>query len=428
MDFILNYIDFVLHIDRHLDVLIQTYGTWVYLILFAIIFCETGLVVTPFLPGDSLLFVTGTIAARGSLDLQTTLILLVSAAIIGDNVNYWIGRFVGQKIVERKWVKQEYLDRTHHFYEKYGGKTIFIGKFLPIIRTFAPFVAGIAKMTYPKFLAFNISGAITWMCVFILGGYYVGNLPFVKKNFTMVILAIIVLSVLPSVVELIRARRQAKRGSSGALDGFGNAGAFEPKETGPMDLLTAIILGIIEGVTEFLPISSTGHMILASDLMGLEHTEFLKSFEIAIQVGAISSVVFLYWRLLLVDFEVIKRVIVAFIPTGVLGLTLYRVVKSYLLGSTAVVLWSLFLGGLFLIAFEYWHREKEDAAERNPPDVIQDRPHHRPFPVHCHGPGGVPLGVHHHRRADPGAEEERPSWSSPFCLPYRPCWPQRFTT
>jgi membrane-associated protein len=214
MDFILNYIDFVLHIDRHLDVLVQTYGTWVYLILFAIIFCETGLVVTPFLPGDSLLFVTGTIAARGSLDLQTTLILLVSAAIIGDNVNYWIGRFVGQKIVERKWVKQEYLDRTRHFYEKYGGKTIFIGKFLPIIRTFAPFVAGIAKMTYPKFLAFNISGAITWMCVFILGGYYVGNLPFVKKNFTMVILAIIVLSVLPSVVELIRVRRQAKRGSS----------------------------------------------------------------------------------------------------------------------------------------------------------------------------------------------------------------------
>jgi len=129
-----------------------------------------------------------------------------------------------------------------------------------------------------------------------------------------------------------------------------------------MDLLTAIILGIIEGVTEFLPISSTGHMILASDLMGLEHTEFLKSFEIAIQVGAISSVVFLYWRLLLVDLEVIKRVVVAFLPTGVLGLTLYRVVKSYLLGSAAVVLWSLFLGGRLLIALEYWHREKEDAA------------------------------------------------------------------
>jgi len=211
MDFIVNYIDFVLHIDRHLDGLIQTYGTWVYLILFAIIFCETGLVVTPFLPGDSLLFVTGTIAARGSLDLQTALMLLAAAAIIGDNVNYWVGRFVGAQIVERGWVKEEYLDRTHHFYEKYGGKTIFIGKFLPIIRTFAPFVAGIGKMTYPKFLAFNISGAITWMCVFILGGYFFGNLPFVKQNFTLVILAIIVLSVLPSVFEFIRARRQIRQ-------------------------------------------------------------------------------------------------------------------------------------------------------------------------------------------------------------------------
>ena len=211
MDFIVNYIDFVLHIDRHLDGLIQTYGTWVYLILFAIIFCETGLVVTPFLPGDSLLFVTGTIAARGSLDLQPTLMLLAAAAIIGDNVNYWVGRFVGARIVERGWVREEYLDRTHHFYEKYGGKTIFIGKFLPIIRTFAPFVAGIGKMTYPKFLAFNISGAITWMCVFILGGYFFGNLPFVKQNFTLVILGIIVLSILPSVFEFIRARRQIRQ-------------------------------------------------------------------------------------------------------------------------------------------------------------------------------------------------------------------------
>ena len=216
MDFLLNYIDFVLHIDRHLDGLIQTYWTWVYLILFAIIFCETGLVVTPFLPGDSLLFVTGTIAARGSLDLQTTLLLLTAAAIVGDNVNYWIGRFVGAKIVERGWVRREYLDRTHHFYEKYGGKTVFLGKFLPIIRTFAPFVAGIARMTYPKFLAFNISGAITWMCVFILGGYYFGNLPFVKNNFTLVILAIIVLSVLPSVIEFLRARRHIRQAGQAA--------------------------------------------------------------------------------------------------------------------------------------------------------------------------------------------------------------------
>ena len=214
MDFLLNYIDFVLHIDRHLDGLIQTYGTWVYLILFAIIFCETGLVVTPFLPGDSLLFVTGTIAARGSLDLQTTLILLVSAAIIGDNVNYWIGRFVGQKIVERNWVRQEYLDRTHHFYEKYGGKTVFLGKFLPIIRTFAPFVAGIGKMGYPRFATFNVAGGIAWVAVCLFSGFWFGNLPWVNQHFELVVVGIVLVSVMPMVVEYLLAQRRARQAFS----------------------------------------------------------------------------------------------------------------------------------------------------------------------------------------------------------------------
>jgi len=213
MDFIFNYIDFLIHFDRHLGGILQQYGTYTYAILFLIIFCETGLIVTPFLPGDSLLFVVGTFAAREDLDRNTLLMLLPLAAIIGDNVNYWVGHFFGPRMAEKgksRWIRQEYMDRTGHFYEKYGGKTVFLGKFLPIIRTFAPFVAGIGSMTYPRFLFFNITGAITWVFVFVLGGYFFGNLPFVKKNFTMVILAIIVLSVLPSVVELIRARRQAK--------------------------------------------------------------------------------------------------------------------------------------------------------------------------------------------------------------------------
>ena len=216
MDFIFNYIDFLIHFDRHLGGILQQYGTYTYAILFLIIFCETGLVVTPFLPGDSLLFVVGTFAAREDLDRNTLLMLLPLAAIVGDNVNYWVGHFFGPRMAEKKksrWIRQEYLDRTRHFYEKYGGKTVFLGKFLPIIRTFAPFVAGIGSMTYPRFLFFNITGAITWVFIFVLGGYFFGNLPFVKKNFTMVILAIIVLSVLPSLFELIRARRQAKRGS-----------------------------------------------------------------------------------------------------------------------------------------------------------------------------------------------------------------------
>lgn len=210
MDILFGYLDFLIHFDRHLDWIVQTYGFWTYLILFAIVFCETGLVVTPFLPGDSLLFVTGTFAARGVMEMEALLALLSIAAILGDNVNYWVGYLMGPRMVERRkirWVKQEYLDRTHYFYEKYGGKTVFLGKFLPIIRTFAPFVAGIGTMTYPRFLMFNISGAITWVFVFILGGFFFGNLPFVKKNFTFVILSIIILSLMPGIIEFVRHRR-----------------------------------------------------------------------------------------------------------------------------------------------------------------------------------------------------------------------------
>ena len=210
MEFITQYFDFIIHFDRHLDVIIQQYGFWTYLLLFLIIFCETGLVVTPILPGDSLLFVTGTFAARGSLDLKSTLILLSIAAIAGDTINYWIGYWLGPKTLQKKnvrWLKKEYLDRTHQFYEKYGGKTIILARFVPIIRTFAPFVAGIGSMRYGFFILYNIVGAIAWIVSFVLGGYFFGNLPLIKRNFTLVILAIIVISVIPSVIEFLRQRK-----------------------------------------------------------------------------------------------------------------------------------------------------------------------------------------------------------------------------
>ena len=210
MEFITQYFDFIIHFDRHLDVIIQQYGFWTYLLLFLIIFCETGLVVTPILPGDSLLFVTGTFAARGSLDLKSTLILLSIAAIAGDTINYWIGYWLGPKTLQKKnvrWLKKEYLDRTHQFYEKYGGKTIILARFVPIIRTFAPFVAGIGSMRYGFFILYNIVGAIAWIVSFVLGGYFFGNLPLIKRNFTLVILAIIVISVMPSVIEFLRQRK-----------------------------------------------------------------------------------------------------------------------------------------------------------------------------------------------------------------------------
>jgi len=202
-------VDFVLHIDHHLDQIIQTYGTWTYLLLFGIVFCETGLVVTPFLPGDSLLFAVGTFAARGSLDLVTSLTVLASASIIGDTVNYVIGRRVGPAVFQKKESRlfnPAHLVRAHHFYEKYGAKTIVLARFLPILRTFAPFVAGIGRMRYPKFLAFSVAGSATWVGLFVLGGYFFGNIPIVRDHFSIVIMVIIAMSVVPVVSEFIRHR------------------------------------------------------------------------------------------------------------------------------------------------------------------------------------------------------------------------------
>ncbi len=207
MDWITGLVDFILHIDTHLDAMIRSYGAWTYAILFLIIFCETGLVVTPFLPGDSLLFAAGTFAARGSLDPFLLCVLLSIAAIVGDTVNYWIGRFLGPRARDGlPFVKQKHLDRTHAFYEKHGGKTIVIARFIPIVRTFAPFVAGVGAMDYGRFLLFNVSGGVLWISLFVYAGYYFGNIPIVEENFTLVIMAIIFVSILPGVVEYLRQR------------------------------------------------------------------------------------------------------------------------------------------------------------------------------------------------------------------------------
>ena len=211
MEFITHYMDIFLHLDCYLSSVIQQYGLWTHLILFCIIFCETGLVVTPFLPGDSLLFATGAFAARGTLELTVVLALLSVAAIAGDTINYWFGFLVGPKMLEKekiRWVKKEYLDRTNQFYEKYGGKTIILARFIPIIRTFAPFVAGIGTMAYSRFLLYNIMGGMLWVVSLTLLGFFFGNIPIVKKNFSFVIVVIIVISVLPAVIEAFRQQRQ----------------------------------------------------------------------------------------------------------------------------------------------------------------------------------------------------------------------------
>jgi membrane-associated protein len=214
MEMILKFFDILLHLDKYINVVIQDYGQWTYLILFLIVFCETGLVVTPFLPGDSLLFVAGAFAALGSLNLVWVLVLLSVAAILGDTINYWVGNYIGPKVFQMqnsRIFKKEYLDRTHQFYEKYGPITIVIGRFVPIIRTFAPFLAGVGSMTYGKFLIYNVVGGLLWIFSFTLGGYFFGNLPFVKKNFTFVIFAIIIISVMPTVIEYFRQRKAAKK-------------------------------------------------------------------------------------------------------------------------------------------------------------------------------------------------------------------------
>lgn len=212
MELLAAFIDFFLHLDRHLSVIIQDYGVWTYAILFLIIFCETGLVVTPILPGDSLLFAVGSFAAIGALDVSIVLITLTVAAILGDTVNYAVGHFMGPKVFLKKdsrIFRKEYLDKTHRFYERYGGKTIIFARFVPIVRTFAPFVAGVGSMSYSRFIAFNIVGGVAWIAAFILAGYFFGAIPMVKKNFTMVIFAIIFLSILPGVIEYLRHRRHA---------------------------------------------------------------------------------------------------------------------------------------------------------------------------------------------------------------------------
>jgi membrane-associated protein len=209
-----HLIDFILHIDQHLSILCTSYGLWIYLILFIIIFCETGLVVTPILPGDSLLFAVGSLAAIGAMDLTLSLVLISIAAILGDTVNYAIGNFLGPKVFHddhARFLNKEYLRRTHAFYEKHGGKTIIIARFLPIIRTFAPFVAGIGSMTYPRFLFFNVIGGLLWVFVAVLSGYWFGSLPFIKKNFSIVIMALVVIPGIPALVEFIRIQLSSRK-------------------------------------------------------------------------------------------------------------------------------------------------------------------------------------------------------------------------
>jgi membrane-associated protein len=206
MDFT-QIIDFFLHIDRHLADVILQYQYWTYLLLFIVIFCETGLVITPFLPGDSLLFAAGALAAStGSLDPNILALIIALAAIIGDTVNYWIGHKVGESIFKEnaKILKRKHLEKTHRFYEKYGGKTIIIARFVPFVRTFAPFVAGVGTMHYGKFIIYNIIGGIVWTCLFIYSGYFFGNIPIIKDNFTFVVLAIIFISIIPIIIELIK--------------------------------------------------------------------------------------------------------------------------------------------------------------------------------------------------------------------------------
>lgn len=208
IDLLRFLVDFILHIDKHLYEIVSQYQTWTYLILFIIIFCETGLVVTPFLPGDSLLFAAGAIAAMpgNPISISVLLLVIIVAAISGDNTNYWIGRFLGQTVYERNYrlIRREYLDRTHVFYERHGGMTLIIARFMPIIRTFAPFVAGIGTMRYLRFFSFSLIGNLIWVNSFCWTGYFFGNIPFVQKNFTLVVLAIIAVSMVPPVYAVIK--------------------------------------------------------------------------------------------------------------------------------------------------------------------------------------------------------------------------------
>jgi membrane-associated protein len=222
MTLLQTLIDIFLHLDEHLGAVIQQYGVWTYALLFMVIFMETGFVVTPFLPGDSLLFAAGTFAspALGSvLNIWVLFVLLSAAAILGDTVNYWIGHYIGPRAFsgEVRFLKKEYIDRTHAFYEKHGGKTIILARFVPIVRTFAPFVAGVGSMTYKHFISYNVIGGILWVAIFLFGGYFFGSLPLVKENFSLVVIAIILISVMPAVYEVVRARIDASRSVKAAV-------------------------------------------------------------------------------------------------------------------------------------------------------------------------------------------------------------------
>jgi len=210
MDLVSGFLDIVLNLDKHLGALIQQFGVWTYLILFLVIFCETGLVATPFLPGDSLLFTAGAFAASGAFDPLWLFITLSAAAVLGDSVNYFIGNYIGPNVLRKgklRFINREYLDKTERFYEVHGGKTIILARFLPIIRTFAPFVAGIGRMNYARFVTYNIVGALLWNATFIGAGYFFGNIPVVKQNFTAVIFIIIIVSLMPAFMEYLKHRR-----------------------------------------------------------------------------------------------------------------------------------------------------------------------------------------------------------------------------
>jgi len=213
MDWLRFVVDIFLHLDKHLSTVLQMFGGWTYALLFFTIFLETGFVVTPFLPGDSLLFAAGTFAALGDLNLALLFLVMASAAILGDTVNYWIGHYIGPRAFsgDIKFLKKEHLDRTHEFYEKHGGSAVILGRFMPIVRTFVPFVAGIGAMTYSRFITYNVLGGLLWTGLFLGLGYFFGNIPLVKENFSLVIIAIIAISVLPGVWEYIRSRREASR-------------------------------------------------------------------------------------------------------------------------------------------------------------------------------------------------------------------------
>ncbi|AUH52143.1 DedA family protein [Chromobacterium sp. ATCC 53434] len=213
MEVLTFLIDFILHIDTHLAQLVANYGPWIYAILFLIIFCETGLVVTPFLPGDSLLFVAGALAAMGKMDVHTLTATLIVAGILGNTANYTIGRYLGKALLQRypRLIKQQYLDKTHAFFARHGGKTIIFTRFAPILRTFAPFVAGIGAMGYRQFTIYNVLGAVIWVASFVYAGYFFGNLPFVRKNLELLVLGIIVVSFLPAIIEFLRHKRAAAR-------------------------------------------------------------------------------------------------------------------------------------------------------------------------------------------------------------------------